>query len=260
MLFELDALGGPISKRLARRRTGTEHFAWHQLGARAGDGAAELARGVWTQSAFSEYASAAAFAEIAAGLLACGAPIDLSAAAGDFVVDELLHAELSARLAMALGGAVELEVDLTRLVRPPAATTPLLGVAERIVRTCCIGESLTVALLAAAQRAAEPAVVRDVIGRLARDEAEHAALGWVFLDWAAERLSAQDRAQLGEAAAAAIQSFSPLFAPACATSGALGVMSCAAFDPVFRDALERHVLAPLALRGIRVPDETPGGG
>jgi hypothetical protein len=59
---------------------------------------------VWTQSAFSEYASAASFAEIASGLLAVGAPIDLSAAAGDFVVDEIFHAELSARVAMALGG------------------------------------------------------------------------------------------------------------------------------------------------------------
>ena len=76
---------------------------------------------MWTRTAFSEYASAAAFAEIAPLLLAAGAPIDLVAAAGDFVVDEVVHTEAAARLAAALGGAVALEVDLGKLVRPPAA-------------------------------------------------------------------------------------------------------------------------------------------
>src|SRR6185295_18656952 len=84
----------------------------------------------WTQSGFREYASAASFAEIASCLLAAGAPIDLTAAAGDFVVDEVTHAELSARVAMPLGGAVPLEVDLTRLVRPPAPAAPLVRAAE----------------------------------------------------------------------------------------------------------------------------------
>ncbi|MEZ4299216.1 MAG: hypothetical protein R3B70_29975 [Polyangiaceae bacterium] len=56
-------------------------------------------------------ASAAAFAEIAGCLLAAGAPIDLVAAAGDSVADEILHAELSARMAMAFGGAVAMDVD-----------------------------------------------------------------------------------------------------------------------------------------------------
>lgn len=105
------------------------------------------ARLVWTRTAFSEYASAAAFAEIASAFLAAGAPIDLVAAAGDFVVDEIVHTELAARIAAALGGAVELEVDLTRLVRPAAAAHPLLRAAELVVRTSCVGEALTVPIL-----------------------------------------------------------------------------------------------------------------
>jgi len=117
----------------------------------ASEAGTEAARWVWTQSAFSEYASAAAFAEIATCLLAAGAPIDLVAAAGEFVADEILHAEVSARLAMKLGGAVALDVDLERLVRPTAGEAPLLRAAELLVRTSCVGEVLTLPILQASK-------------------------------------------------------------------------------------------------------------
>src|SRR5262245_46051809 len=115
--FELTLVGGPWGRRLAPRRQWIDALPWD--GALPPDAAA--ARAVWTQTAFSEYASAAAFAEIASALLAAGAPIDLVAAAGDFVVDEIVHTEAAARIAGALGGALALDVDLTRLVRPAAA-------------------------------------------------------------------------------------------------------------------------------------------
>src|SRR5262245_27387854 len=141
--FELTLVGGPWGRRLAPRRRWIEALPWdEELPA-----GADAARAVWTQTAFSEYASAAAFAEIAAAFLAAGAPIDLVAAAGDFVVDEIVHTEVAARLAQALGGAVRLDVDLTRLVRPSSAPDPLLRAAELVVRTSSVGEALTVPLL-----------------------------------------------------------------------------------------------------------------
>jgi len=79
-------------RRLAGRRAFLEELAWDDLSSESSPELAEPARVVWTQSAFSEYASAAAFAEIASALLAAGAPIDLVAASGDFVADEMLHA------------------------------------------------------------------------------------------------------------------------------------------------------------------------
>lgn len=118
-VFELAAIGGPWARRLAPRRVWIDDLPWAEPLPRDD---VDL-RLVWTRTAFSEYASAAAFAEIAAALLAAGAPIDLIAAAGDFVVDEIVHTEAAARLAAALGGAIALEVDLTRLVRP----SPLRG-------------------------------------------------------------------------------------------------------------------------------------
>src|SRR5262249_47490011 len=140
--FELSLVGGPWGRRLAPRRRFIEALPSDEPLPPDDD-----ARVVWTRTAFSEYASAAAFAEIASALLAAGAPIDLVAAAGDFVVDEIVHTELAARLAAALGGAVALEVDLTRLVRPPEAGDPLLAAAELVVRTSCVGEALTVPML-----------------------------------------------------------------------------------------------------------------
>ena len=252
MLFELEAVGGPLAKRLARRRAGTESLDWAELAKHATKPGAADARIVWTQSAFSEYASAASFAEIASGLLAAGAPIDLSAAAGDFVVDEMFHAELSARVAMALGGAVPLEVDLGRLVRPPEAVRPLARVAELIVRTSCVGESLTVAILQTSRERAGASVIGEILLRLARDEAEHAELGWTFLDWADTRLSDDERADLGRVASAAVESFAPLFTRACAEDGSLGVMSCATFDASFAATLAHRVDEPLRARGIAI--------
>ncbi len=256
-VFELHAIGGQWGRRLAPRRAWLDELPWPGAGDelvhgdRAGlDGAA--ARRVWTQTAWSEYASAAAFAEIAAALLACGAPIDLVAAAGDFVVDELVHTEAAARVAHAVGGAVALEVALDRLVRPPVATVPLVAAAELVVRTCCVGEALTVPMLKVSRNAAGAGLIADVLARIVADEAAHAQLGWWFLDWAGPRLDDDARAHLGRIAGGAVRSFAPLLAAGCTGSGH-GVVACAVYDPAFVAALARHVVRPLAARGIDVP-------
>src|SRR5262245_12725321 len=254
-LFELSAVGGPWARRLARRRAGLDRLPWDEASADARPEARDSARWVWTQSAFSEIASAAAFAEIASCLLAAGAPIDLVAAAGDFVVDEIIHAELSARVAMALGGAVPLEVDLTRLVRPPVSPAPLIRAAELLVRTSCVGEALTVPVLKSAKAASQSALVAGVIERIVKDEASHAEIGPWFLDWAAPEMSDEERAHLGRVAGAAIRAFAPVFLGECNAGPALGVLDCRTFDPLFVDATRRRVVRPLAARGIAVPED-----
>lgn len=253
-LFELDLIGGPWGRRLAKRRAGLEALPWREA---ARDVAASIedaapARWVWTQSAFSEYASAAAFAEIAAALPAAGAPLDLVAAAGDFVVDEVLHAEMSARVAMTFGGAVALEVDLTRLVRPPTSAAPLLRAAELVVRTSCVGEALTVPILKATKTRARSPLVKAVVERIVRDESVHAQLGPWFLDWAGDRLSDEDRVYLGRVAGAAVRDFAPIFSISCAGDAGrdAGVLDCERYDATFAAALARRVVEPLAVRGI----------
>lgn len=251
--FSLAITDAPSARRFGRHRGWIDELPWDDAClAGAADVARQAARAVWTRTAFSEYASAAAFAEITRALLAAGAPIDLTAAASAFQIDELVHAEVAARLATALGGAVPLEVDLARLVRPPEVADPLLAAAELIVRTSCVGEALTVPMLGLSRRLAGSPLVDAAIARIAADESHHAQLGAWFLDWADPLLDDAARTHLGAVAGTALAAFAPLLAGGCTTSG-LGVVACDAYDPVFRAAVERHVVAPLARRGIPIP-------
>ena len=147
------------------------------------------------------------------------------AAAGDFVGDEMFHAELASRVAMALGGGVSLQVEFDRLARPSSQQTPLMRAAELIVRTCCVGEALTVPVLNQSRRAAGSATVQAVITRILRDEAQHAELG----------------------------DLCAVFGPECARGAGLGTLDCARFDGTFLEAVRRNVVRPLAERGIVVP-------
>ena len=232
MIFELESIGGPFGKRLGKRRAPFDALDWSEA-IDAPPDALAAARVVWTQSAFSEYASAAAFAEISAALLAAAAPLDLVAAAGDFVMEETVHCEISARLAMRCGGAIPLEVDLTKLVRPPRSSKPLMRAAELLVRTSCVGEALTLPLLKASQRACESPLVSSVIGLIAADESAHAELGPWFLDWAAESLTEEDRAELGVLAGDAIRAFCQRIG----VSKSLSIVEIALFEYHIREDL-----------------------
>jgi hypothetical protein len=254
-VFELSVIGGPWERRLRKRRAAFAALPWREDAHDVSEEDAAAARWVWTQSAFSEHASAAAFAEIAACFIAAGAPIDLVAAAGDFVIDEVIHAELSARVAAAFGGGVALDVDLGRLVRPPISADPLVRAAELVVRTSCVGEALTVPILKTTKARARSPLVKAVVARIVRDESAHAQLGPWFLDWAAPRLSDEDRAHLGRVAGAAVRAFAPIFGGSCAGGSDLGVLDCGSYDAAFADALRRSVVRPLAARGIAIPAE-----
>jgi len=251
--FTLEAMGGIWAKRLDRRRAGLGEIDWNGITKEASPELVEVARLVWTRSAFSEYASGAAFAEIASHLLTAKAPIDLIAAAGDFVGDEMFHADLASRVTMALGGGVSLEVNFEKLVRPPQREAALLRAAELVVRTCCVGEALTVPILKQSRRSAGSPTIEAVISRILRDEAQHAELGWWFLDWA--ELRDDDRLFLAKVAGEGIRSFTALFGGECARNEGFGALTCSQFDGTFLDAVANDVVAPLAARGIYVPEE-----
>ncbi|MCE9574382.1 MAG: hypothetical protein K8W52_14640, partial [Deltaproteobacteria bacterium] len=208
--FELDWLGGAAASRFRRARPSTEAIAFAPFGHELDPALAAIARAAWTEGAFSEYASAAAFAALTAALLEAGAPIDLVAMAADFVVDELAHVELNARLAMTVGGAAPHLVDLEALA-PIAAPGPAIArAAELAIRTCAIGENLSVPVLARAARSARQPAARAVLDRIVRDEGPHARLGAMVLAWAGDRL-APHRASLGAAARRAIAGYAPLW-------------------------------------------------
>ena len=95
--------------------------------------------------------------------------------------------------------------------------------------------------------------IETIISRILRDEAQHAELGWWFLDWA--ELARDDLAHLAVVAGATIRSFRVLFESEGANAEALGALPCARFDGTFVDSVSRDVVQPLAERGIVVPAE-----
>ena len=246
--FELALIGGPWARRLAPRRAWLADLPWDE---QLPDDLADACL-VWTRTAFNEYASAAAFAEVATLLLAAGAPIDLVAAAGDFVVDEIVHTEAAARLAAKLGGAAPLEVDLAKLVRPPSPGDPLRRAAELIVRVSCVGEALTVPVLKVARQLAGSPLIEGALARIVADESAHAQLGGWFLDWADPLLDDATRDHLGRVAGQALRDLAP--APSATRCGSgLGRIDCQRFATTLAAGAARQVVRPLAARGITVP-------
>ncbi len=243
----LELVGGPWRKRLAPRRAWVDDLPWGEP-LPTDDLAARL---LWTRTAFAEYAAAAAFGALASRFLAAQAPIDLVAAAGDFVVDEIVHTEVAARLALKLGGAVALEVDTARLVRPAESSDPIVAAAELAVITACVGEALTVPMLKLSRDLAGSALVAQALGTIVADEAHHAQIGWWFLDWADARLDTAARHHLGRVATRALAGLAGILGTGSPRSG-LGLVSCAEYDPVFLAAVNRLSVAPLAAHGILV--------
>lgn len=257
--LELEWLGGAAEARLRRRRPGIDALPWGTLDASTlGEAAVLEARRVWTQGAFTEYASAAGFSAMAGLFLECRAPVDLTAAAADCAVDELDHVELVARLLMDLGGAAPFVADFTALApRVTPGERPLVRAAEVALKVSCIGEALSVPALASAHAAAETPLVRAVLRRLLRDEGAHARVGAWFFEWARERLTPGEREHLGRVAASTLAAYAPLTSPracACDLPASLGGGDggALAHAAVLRAALEERVIPGLRRAGIAV--------
>ncbi|MEZ4322558.1 MAG: ferritin-like domain-containing protein [Myxococcota bacterium] len=219
-LYELDWLGGPTERAFRGLRPGIDDFPWGTLDpSRYPPALVDRARESWTEASWNEYCTAAAFAALLGDLLAAGAPVDLVGVVGDFVVDEMLHVELTARLAMELGGAAPLRVDLETLAEtPPAGLSPVMRASWRVVRTCCVAEALSVPMLATCRATAAHPLTRAVLTQIVKDEASHGVFGQWFLDWVGPQLGASDRALLADAALDALEGFSHLWADLTSTT------------------------------------------
>ena len=268
-LFDLEWLEGPAEVFFRRLRPGAEDLPWGTLDPRDyPDELVDRARVSWTEGAYNEYCSAAAFAALLGALLETAAPVDLVGMAGGFVADEMLHTELNARVAMELGGGAPYLVDFGALApRPDPDLSPLQRAAELAVRVSCVGEAFSLPMLVGSLRAAAHPLTRAVLQRIARDEVAHARVGWLFLDWAAPRLEDAERARLAAVALDALRDQQPYWkqARSHAADGVtsegfqllhvhqLGWMEASAYADRARRAVREEIVAPLAKAGIELP-------
>jgi hypothetical protein len=199
--FELEWLGGATERLLRKRRPTPRDVPWGSYDLRRYP--PELlarAQVAWTQGALSEYSTAVALARLSQALLEAKAPIDLVANVADFIVDEMVHVELNARMAMELGGAAPVVADLDHLGAESAAEDPRERAAELALRIACVGEAFSLPMLAAMARASRHALPRAILTRIAREEAPHAKAGGIVVAWALEGLDAEAHRRLAAAA------------------------------------------------------------
>jgi hypothetical protein len=259
-LFELELLGGALERSYRKARPEVERMPWGTMEVSSFDEQHVIAaRKAWTGAAFQEHRTAAACASTLRALIEARAPLDLIAMASRFPLDELVHVELCARMAMELGGGTELvhDPDDLCLDRDPGLR-PLLRAADLVIRFFCVGETLSIPLLRATWKAAAHRLPRAVLGRIVKDEAAHGVFGWHFLDWAAPAFDDADREHLRVAAETAIAEVKRLWEDlrrrpkAPPRIHALGWMQTDAYLRLAASSLEGHVVAPLRARGIMV--------
>ncbi|MDC0674718.1 ferritin-like domain-containing protein [Nannocystis radixulma] len=156
----------------------------------------------WTQIALAEHASVASFARHILQLLAVGAPPEFVLDTQRALADEIEHARLCFALASDYGGSGVGPGPLAQAHEPGASD--LESVVAAVIREACVGETLS-ALEAreAAERAEDPGL-RRVLAQIADDEQRHAELGWRFVRWARQQLSADARARTDAAFTAAV--------------------------------------------------------
>jgi hypothetical protein len=260
-LFELEILGGPTERRFRKMRPEVEEMPWGTMDVSEAD-AKDLvaARRAWTGAAYQEHRTAFACAVTLKSLIEARAPVDLIAVASRFPLDEMVHVELCARMAMELGGGTEIIHSPDHLaLEPDRNSTALLRAAECAVRFFCVGEALSIPLLRATWHVSRHPLPRAVMGRIVKDEAAHGTFGFTFLDWALPRLSAEDRASLGKSADLAIRFLYGQWAYIKKNRRApkhdgdvLGWMSTNDYLSLASKSMQDHVISPLEAREIPI--------
>jgi hypothetical protein len=261
-LFEL-FLSGTAAERLYRRaRPDVLDLPWKSgLGVKFTHDERAAARQQWTIAALQEYQSASAQAAVLAALVVARVPIDFSVMAAGFPADEIAHAEICARVAVALGGGAPTKYEPREVFAVPAppGDRPLVHAAVLVAKLFGVGEGWSFGFLETLSKQSRSPLLRKVWSALVRDEARHARFAWIFLDWAHGELGAREwqevRAGVRESIATlekGWQSLATLAPESFSAISPLGSGDHEAYLARAKKALEKRVTAPFAKIGIDV--------
>lgn len=143
----------------------------------------------WQRRIGVEYHSAAISQHLGLWLIQMGASPDLVRLSARIVDDELLHAELAAKVTLAAGGEPTV-LDRATLTLKRDASLPLEhDVLRACLGTFCLGETVAVPLFAALRGPCTVPVARRALDRILRDEVRHRDFGWTLLGWLLEQPS-----------------------------------------------------------------------
>lgn len=154
--------------------------------------------GYWLRIARGEYASITAFELLRADLLRLGAPDTLLGSCSKAAADERRHAALAAALVTRWSGAVP-----RFRMRVPARDRPvdLETLAVESLLDGCLNEGAAAVEASLRLERTEDQQTIEMLQVIARDETDHAELGWAIVDWATQAGGTEVRAALDSAAA-----------------------------------------------------------
>lgn len=136
----------------------------------------------WLAIARLEHASIAAFASLAARLVAAGAPVALLAQTYEAALDEVRHAQIAFSLASAYAGTT-LGPGAFEAATGAATNGDLRSLALETFTDGCIGETAAAHQAELAAAAARDPEVASALAQIAEDEARHGALAWAIVAW-----------------------------------------------------------------------------
>lgn len=198
----------PASARLeSMHRTQVHREPWPEFSAFERDRyPAELRRAAavqWAGRARAEHGSVHQFTALAHALSEARAPLHVLGALARLVTDEVRHAELCARMALACWPDPD---DALFGWPPPRAPWPhaphddtqaiLRWSADAVVTACCIGETLSRPMLEAIATVTTDPIVEAVAAQILRDEHLHATFGFEALGWLLGELDGVGREDL----------------------------------------------------------------
>jgi hypothetical protein len=264
--FELEWMGGAAEHHFRRARPGIDELPWGTIDVSEYPSLVlEAARATWTQSCLTEYRAVAAFSEVLRALCEAKAPLDIIGMASSFVADEAVHVELASRMAMELGGAAPMQVDLDLLFRrADRQLTAFQRANEMVLRVSCVAEAFSGKMAVKTLHEGNHPLTRAVLERIIADESLHYRLGGVYLEWAAEHMDDAERARLAAIALKELSAYATRkradalvdhFAKGRRKATleqvrALGWIPASCFAEEVRDAVMRGIVNPLATYGI----------
>lgn len=151
------------------------------------DAAGALIAQVWAVRHGVETGASLRFAALSQGMRAAGAPATLVELAARASADEVRHAAHCADILRSRQADVP-PPETRLLFFGPRDLGPEQRLTYEVVAQSCISETESMATLVTLLDAASDAHLRTVLQELARDEVQHARLGWAYLAWAKERL------------------------------------------------------------------------
>lgn len=165
-----------------RKFTDVDVFDWSALTPDSYD-AREVERGrrSFVLRALDERRSLLAFSELLAELAEAGAPIDVIGSLTRVVRDEALHVDLCQRIVDNLGGWPD-DAPEANWVRSNRKLPLRTRIIKTIVGSLCVGETLSVAMIAGVRKHASDPLVEPVLTRMLADESFHSRFGWWWLD------------------------------------------------------------------------------